>query len=65
MNAAAERIAPAPHAANHTSRSRCPRCGQTLPAIPNVPAATCATTPVKQYVLERRFGVKRMNSGFV
>lgn len=25
----------------------------------------CAPTPIKQYVLERLYGVKRMNGGFV
>ena len=65
MTAATERTTPTPHAANRTQRSRCAHCGQTLPAIPNVQAATCAAAPVKQYALERRFSVKRMNGGFV
>lgn len=65
MTAAAERTMPTPHAANRTQRSRCAHCGQTLPAVPNVHAPTCAAAPVKHYVLERRFGVKRMNGGFV
>lgn len=65
MNAIAASMRPAPRAANRTSRSRCPHCGQTLPALPDAHAAVCAPTPIKQYALERTYGIKRMNGGFV
>ena len=55
----------APRMERRTTRSRCPHCGQTLPAIPDQHAAVCAPTPVKQYAIERTYGVKRMNGGFV
>jgi len=50
-------------------RSRCPKCGYPLgkQPIPDAPKEkkTAAPTPVKAYVLERKFGVRRVNGGFV
>lgn len=57
-------VRPTPHS-NRTARSRCPQCGQPLPAIPDSHVKVCAPTPIKQYALEHTFGVKRMNGGFV
>lgn len=62
MNAVA---AGTPRPSHRTARSRCPHCGQTLPAIPDSHMKVCAPAPIKQYALERMYGIKRMNGGFV
>jgi len=44
--------------------SHCPKCGQPVqPRIPDAPAPPKA--PVKEYTLERKFGVKRRNGSFL
>jgi hypothetical protein len=44
----------------------CPTCGQPMKprGIPDAPAKPKPVAPVKEYAIERKFGVKRMNGGF-
>lgn len=43
------------------TNDRCPHCGQRLPPK-RVPLPVA---PVTHYVLERQYGIKRRNGGFV
>lgn len=44
-----------------TANDRCPRCGQRMPTKRIPPPAA----PVTRCVLERQYGIKRRNGGFV
>jgi len=44
-----------------TASERCPRCGQRLPSK----RTSLPVAPVTHYVLERQYGIKRRNGGFV